>query len=106
MMKFTVDNMLYQMCVNSTWAEEYDSATSAYTEYCADGSIKRRTFETVDLPINTELTLVDKFTALDIINNMFDDQDVVISAMHDHDTFATREVDGNVHVLGWNNRSR
>lgn len=105
-MQFTVDNMLYQMCVNATWAEEYDSATSEYTEYCADGTIKSRTFETVDLPMDTVLNLVDKFTALDIINNMFDDQEIVISAMHNHDTFATRNVGGKVHVIGWNDRSK
>jgi len=105
-MDFTVDNMLYQMCVNATWAEEYDAASSTYTEYCADGSIKCRTLETVDLPMDTILTLVDKYTALDIINKMFDEQDVVISAMHNHDTFATRKVDGKVHVLGWNDRSK
>ena len=105
-MPFTVDNMLYQMCVNATWAEEYDSASSTYTEYCADGTIKTRTLETVDMPMDTELTLLDKFSALDIIDKMFDNQDVVISAMHMHDTFATRTVDGKTHVIGWNDRSR
>lgn len=104
--KFTVDNMLYQMCVSSTWREEFDVESASYTEYWPDGSVRIRKFETVDIPMNTELSLMDKFTALDRIQQYCDSDEVVISAMNNHDSFATRTDGDSIIVLGWNNRSR
>jgi len=104
--KFTIDNMMYQMCISSTWAEEYDMTTSTFTEYCHDGTIHRKTFETNDIPMDTELHLLDKFSALELISKYFDDDEILQSAMCDHDTFATRDIDGHTNVLGWNNRSK
>lgn len=105
--KFTLDNMLYQMCVSSTWREEFDMKTAYYTEYWPNKEIHTRYFETVDIPMDTELTLIDKFTALELIQKYFDEDEVVISAMYNHNAFATRpDENGNLIVLGWNDRSR
>lgn len=104
--KFTVDNMLYQMCVSSTWREEFDMATATYTEYHPDGSIRIRKFETVDIPMDTELTLTDKFTALEIIQSYTDNDELIMSAMTNHNAFATRDGENGKIVLGWNDRSK
>jgi hypothetical protein len=56
--------------------------------------------------MDTELSLIDKFSALEIIQKYFDNDDVVVSAMSNHDTFATRKGDAGNIVLGWNDRSR
>lgn len=104
--KFTMDNMLYQCCVSSAWREEYDMSTSTYTEYFPDGTTKLKTFETVDIPMDTELTLMNKFAALELIQKYCDNDAILIDAMNNHDTFATREYDGKTIVLGWNDRSK
>ena len=104
--KFTVDNMLYQMCVSSTWRDEFDVGSATYTEYWPDGSVRMRTFETVDIPMDTVLSLIDKFSALDLIQKYCDSDDVIISAMNNHDSFATRTDGDRIIVVGWNNRSR
>lgn len=103
---FTVDNMLYQMCVSSAWRDEFDVSSATYTEYWPNGEIRMRTFETVDVPMDTELTLVNKFDALEMIQNMFDNDEILISAMNNHNAFATRVSDGNTIIVGWNDRSR
>ena len=103
---FTVDNMLYQMCVSSAWREEFDTASATYTEYWPDGSVRLRSFETVDIPMDTELSLIDKFAALEIIQKYANNDDILISAMNNHDTFATRKGDAGNIVLGWNDRSK
>jgi hypothetical protein len=105
--KFTLDNMLYQMCVSSTWREEFDMKSAYYTEYWPNQEIHTRYFETVDIPMDTELTLMEKFAALELIQKYFDEDEVVISAMNNHNMFATRkDNDGNIIVIGWNDRSR
>jgi hypothetical protein len=104
--KFTVDNMLYQMCVSSAWREEFDMSTASYTEYHPDGSIRIRQFETVDIPMDTELTLMDKFSALELIQSYTDNDELIMSAMHNHNSFATREGDAGKIVMGWNDRSK
>lgn len=104
--KFTVDNMLYQMCVSSAWREEFDMQTSTYTEYHPDGTFRIRTFETVDIPMDTELTLIDKFKALEMIQKYTDNDEILISAMHNHNAYATRDSDKGLVVIGWNDRSR
>lgn len=103
---FTLDNMLYQMCVSSAWREEYDMSSSSYTEYFPDGTIRLRTFETVDIPMDTALNLINKFDALAMIQKYSDNDELVQSAMFNHDSFATREENGQTIVLGWNDRSK
>lgn len=103
---FTVDNMLYQMCVSSAWRDEFDVASATYTEYWPDGSVRLRSFETVDIPMDTELSLIDTYAALGIIQKYSDNDDLVVSAMHNHDTFATRKGETGDIVLGWNDRSK
>ena len=104
--KFTLDNMLYQMCVSSTWREEFDMGSAAYTEYWPDGSVRVRQFETVDIPMDTELSLMDKFAALELVQKYCDNDDILVSAMNNLDSFATRKDGENTIVIGWNNRSR
>ena len=104
--KFTVENMLYQMCVSSAWREEFDVKSATYTEYWPNGELRMRQFETVDIPMDTELTLMEKYAALELIQKYFDEDEVVISAMNNHNMFATRKDGDKVIVLGWNDRSR
>lgn len=104
--KFTVDNMLYQMCVSSAWREEFDVKSASYTEYWSNGEIRLRHFETVDIPMDTEITLMEKYAALELIQKYFAEDEVVISAMNNHNMFATRKDGDNVVVIGWNDRSK
>jgi len=114
--KFTIDNMLYEMCVNPLGLfshdgkdsrDNFDAKTAFFTEYRPDGTMDRYNIESVKLPMNTPLDLIDKWTAISLISEYFGGSyDVADNAQLAYDRFATREVDGQKYVYGWYDRSK
>jgi hypothetical protein len=122
--KFRVDNMFYQMCVNPLGVfshdgmdsrDNFDASTAFFTEFRPDGTMNRYNIESFgddkkivgsDLTMETELTFLDKWSALSKIYDYTQSNDVYQSTMLAYDTFATREVNGETYVYGWYNRSK
>lgn len=112
---FRVDNMFYQMCVNPLGVfshdgmesrDNFDASTAFYTEFRPDGSVNRHNLENCDLPMDTPLEFMDKWSALDLVYRYTNSNDIYQNTMLAYDTFAKREVDGQTYVYGWYNRSR
>lgn len=103
---FTVDAMLYMMCINPVAGNEFDTVSAHFTEYAPDGTTKRFNIETVEMDPTTPLNLVTKDSALDLIYEYTKSDDSVEHAMLSYDMFATRTVDGKVYLYGWYDRSK
>lgn len=104
--KFTVDAMMYMMCTNPLAGNEFDITSAYFSEYRPDGTVGRYNIETVELAADTELKLVTKESALDLIYEYTKSDEYVENAMLSYDMFAQRIVDGRVYLYGWYDRSK
>lgn len=112
---FTIDNMFYEMCINplgvfshdgSETRDNFDASSAFFSEYCPDGTVNRYNIESNKIPMETKIDRLDKWTALDLIYNYTQSNDIYQNAMLSYDRFATYEVDGKKRVVAWYNRSK
>lgn len=104
---FNVDAMLYQMCVNPVCGNDFDMLSAYYTEIMPDGTRMRYNFESVNMPMETELTLIDRDSAIDLLNKYtHENYDIIEDIMLSYDMFATRKVDGKDVLYCWYDRSK